>query len=47
MVGDTVQLRATPKEGFRFKKWQVLEGDVTVVDDTFTMPEKHVKIKNS
>ena len=45
IVGDTVQLSATPKEGFRFKKWQVLEGDVTVVDDTFTMPAKHVKIK--
>ena len=41
--GDTVTLTAVPNEGYHFKEWQ--SSDVTVSNDTFTMPEKAVTVK--
>ena len=43
--GKTVNLTATPDEGYRFKEWQVLSGDVTVENDQFEMPAQAVEIK--
>ncbi|GAB3281836.1 InlB B-repeat-containing protein [Microbacterium lacusdiani] len=45
MPGETVSLTATPAEGEIFLGWDVLEGDVEIVDGTFTMPASHVSIK--
>ena len=40
-----VSLTATPNEGYQFKEWQVLSGDVIVTDDTFTIGTANVEIK--
>ena len=38
-------LTAEANTGYRFKEWQVISGDVTIVDDKFTMPDSNVEIK--
>ena len=43
--GTEVSLTATPNEGYQFKEWQVLSGDVIVTDDTFTIGTANVEIK--
>ena len=43
--GETVTLTATPDEGYYFKKWDVLSGDVTITGDTFAMPAENVSVK--
>ena len=43
--GSEITLTAMPNEGYRFKEWQVISGDVTIVDDKFTMPDSEVEIK--
>ena len=45
VVGTEITLTATPNEGYHFKEWQVMSGDVTIVDDKFTMPDSNVEIK--
>ena len=45
VVGTEIRLTAKPDEGYRFKEWQVISGDVTIVDDKFTMPDSEVEIK--
>ena len=45
VVGTEIRLTAKPDEGYRFKEWQVISGDVTIVDDKFTMPDSNVEIK--
>ena len=45
VVGTEITLTAMPKEGYHFKEWQVISGDVTIKDDKFTMPEGNVEIK--
>ena len=43
---ETVTLTATANEGYRFKAWQVTEGNVTVGEDgTFTMPAEAVTVR--
>ncbi len=43
--GETVTLIATANEGYRFKAWQVTEGNVTVGEDgTFVMPAEDVAV---
>ena len=42
--GETVILTALPEDGWRFKEWQVIEGDIEITDNTFTMPAGNVKI---
>ena len=44
-AGTEITLTATPKEGYHFKEWQVMSGDVTVKNDKFTMPSGNVEIK--
>ena len=43
--GKTVKLKATPKEGYVFKEWKVLSGDVTISKNKFKIGTADVKIK--
>ena len=45
VVGTEIRLTATPKEGYHFKEWQVISGNVTIKDNKFTMPDTNVAIK--
>ena len=45
VVGTEITLTATPDEGYHFKEWQVMRGNVTIKDDKFTMPDSDVEIK--
>ena len=40
-----ITLSATPNEGYRFKEWEVMSGNVTIKDDKFTMPDSNVEVK--
>ena len=40
-----VTLTATPHDGYRFDKWEVVTGDITIADNSFTMPERNVTVK--
>ena len=44
-AGTEITLTATPKEGYHFKEWRVMSGDVTVKNDKFTMPGSDVEVK--
>ena len=44
-AGTEITLTAMPKEGYHFKEWQVMRGNVTIKDDKFTMPDGNVEIK--
>jgi hypothetical protein len=44
-VGLEITLRHTANPNYQFKNWEVLEGGVTVTDNTFTMPAANVKVK--
>ena len=43
--GDEITLTATPKEGYAFKEWQVVKGNVEIKDNKFIMPDEDVEIK--
>ena len=45
VAGTEITLTAMPNEGYRFKEWEVISGDVTIVDDKFTMPDSNVEVK--
>ena len=45
VVGTEIRLTATPKEGYNFKEWQVISGNVTIKDNKFTMPDGNVEVK--
>ena len=45
VVGTEIRLTATPKEGYHFKEWQVISGNVTIKDNKFTMPDGNVEVK--
>ena len=44
-AGTEITLTATPKEGYHFKEWQVISGNVTIKDNKFTMPDSDVEVK--
>ena len=44
-MGETITLTSTPNSGYRFKEWQIVSGNVTISDDTFTMPAGNVTVK--
>ena len=44
-AGTTIILTAMPKEGYHFKEWQVISGDVTIKNNKFTMPDNNVEVK--
>ncbi|HCK86525.1 MAG TPA: hypothetical protein DHW68_05710, partial [Ruminococcaceae bacterium] len=43
--GDEITLTATPKEGYAFKEWQVIKGNVEIKDNKFIMPDEDVEVK--
>ncbi|MBR5655204.1 MAG: glycosyl hydrolase family 98 [Prevotella sp.] len=44
--GETVELTATPDEGYELAGWNVIHGGVKVSDDgSFTMPDEHVTLQ--
>ena len=45
VVDTEIRLTATPKEGYHFKEWQVISGNVTIKDNKFTMPSANVEVK--
>ena len=44
-AGTEITLTAMPKEGYHFKVWQVISGDVTITNDKFLMPNDNVEVK--
>ena len=44
-AGTEIILTVTPANGYHFKEWQVISGDVTITNDTFLMPEGDVTIE--
>ncbi|HEX3075881.1 MAG TPA: hypothetical protein VHQ24_03315 [Lachnospiraceae bacterium] len=43
--GTEITLTATPNSNYKFKGWQVISGEVTVIENKFIMPGKDVTIK--
>lgn len=43
--GTVITLTATAKEGYHFKAWQVVSGNVQITDNQFTMPAANVTVK--
>ena len=45
VVGTEITLTATPNEGYHFKEWQGISGNVTIAGNKFIMPDSNVEIK--
>lgn len=43
--GTVVTLTNTPNDGYTFKEWQVVSGNITIADNKFTMPASNVEVK--
>lgn len=43
--GSQIILDAIAEDGYYLKEWQVIQGNIAIVDNTFTMPEEEVVIK--
>ena len=43
-AGTTIQLTATPNNGYHFKEWQIVSGNAEVSNDTFIMPAGNVTV---
>ena len=43
--GTVITLTAAPSDGYTFKEWQVVAGDVTIADNKFSMPGTAVTVK--
>lgn len=43
--GSKVTLTATADQGYHFKEWKVLKGDVTIENNAFTMPDGSVSVQ--
>ena len=45
IAGTEITLTAEANEGFRFKEWQVIRGNVEIKDNKFVMPDEDVTVK--
>ena len=45
VAGTEITLTATSNEGYQFKEWNVVSGDVTVTDNKFTIGDKDVQVQ--
>ena len=43
--GTRISLSATPNEGYIFKEWNVLSGNISIVNNSFTMLQSNVLVK--
>ena len=43
--GTTITLTATPNSGYHFDRWEVVSGNITITNNTFTMPAEPVTVK--
>ncbi len=43
--GEQVTLTAAPSEGYQFKVWEIVSGNITINDNKFTMPANPVTVK--
>ena len=43
--GTTITLTATPNSGYHFDRWEVVSGQITITNNTFTMPAGDVTVK--
>lgn len=43
--GENIELTATADDGAEFKKWNVLYGDISIIDNAFKMPDTNVSIE--
>ena len=44
-AGTTVTLTAKPDSGYHLARWEVIEGDVTISGNSFTMPAENVTVR--
>ena len=44
-AGTKITLTAKPKDGWHFKEWKLVQGTVTIKNNTFTMPKENVTVK--
>lgn len=44
-AGTEITLTAEANEGFRFLKWEVVEGQIEITDNKFVMPDEDVEVK--
>ena len=45
IAGTEITLSATADPGWQLKKWQRVSGDITITNNTFTMPSSNVVVK--
>ena len=45
LTGDEITLTATPNDGYQFKEWQVIAGNITITDNKFILGVYDVQIK--
>ncbi|MGI6617620.1 MAG: InlB B-repeat-containing protein [Saccharofermentanales bacterium] len=45
IAGTEITLSAIPDSGWQLKKWQRVSGDITITNNTFTMPSSNVVVK--
>lgn len=43
--GTTITLTAVPNSGYHFDRFEVVSGDITITNNTFTMPARDVTVK--
>ena len=43
--GTEIALAVTPKVGYQLKSWEVIDSDVTIKSNKFTMPDNGVTLK--
>ena len=43
--GTLITLTATPNNGYHFDRFEVVSGDITITNNTFTMPARDVTVK--
>ncbi len=43
--GTLITLTAVPNSGYHFDRWEVISGDITITNNTFTMPARDVTVK--
>ena len=44
-AGTQITLTATPDANYRFKEWQVISGNITITNNSFTMPSEDVQVR--